>query len=362
MPHRYALPRPFAHARLLLLALLLPIAACDGGGDGDRVVGGVNVTRLFAAPSESERAAVAAEWSTRDVSARDVQTVATFSQTATNPLGGASTTYTVTVVSHAVGGVKHYGAVLVPEGTPATTKLPLIIYAHGGDAGVSVEEGAGLAAVLRPNAVWVVPSFRAETLRYGATRLTSGGPASPWDRDVDDALALVNVALALAPQADAARIGAVGFSRGGAVAMLMAIREPRVRRVLEFFGPTDFYGPYVQEAVEQALGGGTRSLPGFIVLNDRFIQPLKRGELTVEAMRAELLRRSAVEFAGRLPTLQVQHGTADDVVNVSQAERLIAVMKGRPGFTSFLWDGGRHDPTSFPINWLFEAQAFLAPL
>ena len=161
---------------------------------------------------------------------------------------------------------------------------------------------------------------------------------------------------------DGARIGAVGFSRGGGVALLMAVRDRRITHVLDMFGPTDFYDTYVEDIVAGALGGETRSLPGFDVLNARFAQPLTAGTVTVPQMRAELLRRSPAQFAERLPSVQVQHGTADDVVLVSQAERLIKVMKGRAGFSSYLWAGGRHDPTSFPINWIGEAQTFLSGL
>ncbi len=264
-----------------------------------------------------------------------------------------------------MGGVKHYGAILVPADLAVGTKVPVLVYTHGGDTGVSAEEGGGLVALVAPptaSYVVVVPSFRAEPLRFNGQTLTSQGPASPWDRDVDDGLALLNVALARTPQADAARIGATGFSRGADVAMLMAIRDPRIKRVLEFFGPTDFYGTYVQDIVEGALAGTAYALPGFDVLNARFVQPLKAGQVTLDQMRAELLRRSPVYFTDRLPVLQVQHGDADETVDVSQAQRLINVMKSRNDFTYFIWPGGKHTPSSFPINWIGEANTFFGPL
>jgi dipeptidyl aminopeptidase/acylaminoacyl peptidase len=53
-----------------------------------------------------------------------------------------------------------------------------------------------------------------------------------------------------------------------------------------------------------------------------------------------------VYFSSRLPDLQVHHGTEDDVVLVSQAERLIEVMKelGRaePEFEPYIYEGGDH--------------------
>lgn len=349
-------------AVVLFAGAAIGITGCDGG-EADRVVGGVNVSELFAAPTDAEKAAVLAEWQTRDVSPKNVQVVSTLTATGTG-VEGTTRTFTATVVSHEVAGVTHYGAVLVPAGTPPGTRLPVVVYAHGGDAGARVEEGAVIAGLLTPpqrSFIWIVPSFRAERLRFGSNTRTSGGPASPWDYDVDDALALVNVAVA-SYGGDPNAIAAVGLSRGGGVALLMGVRDPRVRRVLDLFGPTDFFGAYVENIVADALGGGTRNLPGFDVLNARFVQPLKAGTVSDAQMRAELLRRSPARFADRLPAVQVQHGTADDVVDVSQARALIDALRGRTDATSFLWEGGRHDPTTFPLNWIGEAQRFLEPL
>ena len=360
MPDR-SRPRPVAAAFALGL-LGLAAASCDSNDDG-KIVEGVDFGELFAEPSAAEIAAVRAEWATRDVSAQGVAVVATFAQTAQGLT--APKTFDVTVVSHTVGGTKHYGAILVPQGLAPTARVPLVVYAHGGDGGVSVEEAATVAAIATPagpGIVWAVPSFRAEPLRYGTTALTSDGPASPWDRDVDDALALVNVALGRVPQADPARIGAAGFSRGGLVSLLMGVRDPRVRRVLDVFGPTDFFSPYVQDVVEDALRGGDRNLAGFDVLNATLAQPLKAGTRTVADARPDLVRRSVVLFADDLPAVQAHHGTADDVVDVSQTRLLERAMRGRSDFQAFYWEGGRHDPTSFPAQWVFEAQGFLAGL
>ncbi len=346
-------------ALFLLVAALSILPACDSAID-DRIIEGVDFDVLFAPPTQVEIAMLLDSWSARDVSPQGVSVVLTdslVSPTDTTRL------FQATIYAHTVAGVQHYGLVLVPDG--ATGKLPVVVYAHGGDGGVRAAEAAGLAGLFSQTGrdyVWVVPSFRAEPLRFGEIVFESEGPASPWDYDVDDALALLNVALQQTPQADESRIGVVGISRGGDVALLMAIRDPRIDRVLDLFGPTDFFGPYVQDIVADALQGGTRQLPGFDVLNARFVQPLKVGTLTTPQMRLELLRRSPVYFTGRLPTVQVQHGTADNVVDISQSRRLAEVMQGRTDFRFFEWEGGQHNPATFPLNWLFEAQDFLAAL
>ena len=264
-------------------------------------------------------------------------------------IGGVDTR--VRVVSHTVGGVLHYGAIIVPTGA-APGSLPVIVYTHGGDGGVDMDETISQLPFLLgtdlQNYVFVAPSFRAEPLIFDGTTYQSAGPASPWDRDVDDALALINVVGATTPEADLDQIGVVGFSRGACVAMLMAARDPRIDLVVEFFGPTDFFGPFVQDVLEEALLGSLRDLPALETLYEQFILPLKNGEITIADMRPELVRRSPVYFADRLPQLQVHHGTADETVPVGEAERLVEVMMGlgrsAPEFEWYLYEGGGHDP------------------
>src|SRR5690606_34274732 len=163
-----------------------------------------------------------------------------------------------------------------------------LVYLHGGDRGVGLDGevllALSLVPVLAEEFVVVVPSFRAEPLHYAGRTYHSDGPPSPWDRDVDDALALLNTALQTTPSADPGRIAALGFSRGGAVAMLMGVRDPRVEAIVEFFGPTDFTGAFVQDLVEEALRGTLRPLPGIDDLDQTIIQPLKAGRLDVASV------------------------------------------------------------------------------
>jgi hypothetical protein len=146
------------------------------------------------------------------------------------------------------------------------------------------------------------------------------------------------------------------------VGLLMGARDPRFAEIVAFFGPTDFFGDYVRDVVADALAGTPRELPGLDVLNTRFIEPWSRGEVTTEAARLELVRRSSVLVAADLPNVQIHHGTADTVVAVSQAQAMIDAMAtlGRdttttPRFRADLYPGGGHDPTTLdddgnPLN------------
>ncbi|CAN5756940.1 hypothetical protein BH23GEM11_BH23GEM11_06660 [soil metagenome] len=342
---------PRFSATLLVLSTLLLAAACGDSAmePTNRIVGGVDLDALFSAPTPAEIAAVESEWAGRDVSAHGY--VLEREESASIGGGGA----TLQVVSHTVGGLRHFGAVLVPDGF-SSGELPVLVYAHGGDRGTSAEELLVVAAAVHASGarfVYVAPTFRSESLVLATRTFISEGPPSPWDQDVDDALALLNTVIAHVPEADPSRIGVLGFSRGGGVALLMGIRDARIDAVVNFFGPTDFFDGYVQGVVEDALRMNPRDLPGLAFLDSAFIQPLREGTIHLDALRIELVRRSAVLFADRLPPLQTHHGTADAVVDVSQArsldEALTRLGRTPPDYEVFIYPGAGHSPLEMPI-------------
>ena len=137
------------------------------------------------------------------------------------------------------------------------------------------------------------------------------------------------------------------------------------KTVVNTFGPTDFFGPWAQELVEDALRSTPTDLPGLEVLDEAWIQPLARGETSVAEVRSQLIRRSSVLFAHRLSRVQLHHGTADQVVDVSQARALVDAMdalgRGEPDFQAFLYQGGTHNPLSL-ANSIPRAVEFLQSL
>ena len=168
---------------------------------------------IFQPPTEAERDAVRADWAGRDISARDVR------EEMTGPLDLAGTPSTLRVVSHSVGGVRHYGGIIVPESAAgrAAASMPILAYLHGGDGGVAVADlrVAALAlGPLRDSFVYVIPSFRGESFVHGDSVWMSEGPNSPWNYDVDDALALINVAIATTPVARRDSINLLGEAGG----------------------------------------------------------------------------------------------------------------------------------------------------
>lgn len=345
----------------MLFVTVLVIATISGcelysSNEDGREVAGVSFLDLFRPPSLEEISAVESDWAQRSTAAVDVRIEAQFKVS-------VSTLY---IVSHDVGGIRHVGAILAPDGA-SPGSLPIVVYSHGGDSGMSIDNELLLVLSLFDEVandfVYVVPSFRSESIRFQGNTWTSEGPPSPWDHDVDDALALLSVAPGVAPAADMDRVAVIGFSRGAGVALLMGIRDPRIDSIIEFFGPTDFLGPFVQDVVEEALLGSPRDLPGLDFLNEHFIQPMKNGDLSIDKVRTELIRRSPVLFVDRLPDLQIHHGTADLIVPVSQAESLIATMQfaGRtaPSFEWYIYEGGQHNPLTMTGS-LDRTVAFLS--
>lgn len=346
------------------LAALLILHACSSDSPTgasqpeDTFIAGVNVSQLFAPPTADEVAAIQNDWSARRSVATDVQIVSE-----QDALLGA-TPAILRIISYRLDGLRLYGMVLYPQHA-AESSLPVLVYTHGGDSGFSGDEFQLVVTIADDKVdqyVYVAPSYRAEPLVTDGGTFHSDGPASPWDRDVDDTIALLDITLAQVPAADPERVGMLGFSRGATVAMLAAIRDPRMKSVVAFFGPTDFLGEFAQTVFEDALSGQPRELPGVDYLNENYIIPLKNGEITIADTRLEMIRRSPVYFADQLPPLQIHHGTADLTVPVSESERLIAVMdeigRSAPDFESYLYPGGTHNPLTLPGS-LLRASQFL---
>ena len=333
--------------RLPAMLLLGLLTGCDQAVDpvepvADAIDLETKLDDLFAPPTATEVEAVRADWARRDISAAE----ATIELTESYPLD--ETPATLRIVSHRVGEVLHYGAILAPD-SAAPGSLPILMYLHGGDSGVEVDDiDIVIYALgeLRDNFVYVIPSFRSEPLEYEDREWVSTGPGGHWDYDVDDALALLNVALELTPQARIEGLSIIGGSRGAGVALLAGIRDERIENIVAFFGPTDFFGDWVREIAREAAMDFPRDLTGVAHIDSTFIQPYMRGEVDLAEVRLELVRRSSVLFAEDLPAVQLHHGDSDGTVSVSQAHSLIRTMEalGRepPEFEAFIYEGGGH--------------------
>ncbi|MGH1591338.1 dienelactone hydrolase family protein [Methylobacterium phyllosphaerae] len=120
------------------------------------------------------------------------------------------------------------------EGNANGASKPALLLLHGAD-GLSFADGYRLAArtiaASGYHVAFVHYLDRTGDRRVAYTRLRRDFPL--WAETVRDAVAW----LADQPGTDAHRLGIVGISLGAALAFTVAAAEPRVRAIIDYFGP-----------------------------------------------------------------------------------------------------------------------------
>lgn len=306
---------------------------------------------LFAPPTPAERSAVEAEWAARRIEPVEVRV-----EWERRESDGLRTL----VLSHLVEGDRHFGLVRIPPHRP-DSRLPVLMVLHGGNRGASRYHFFRDGRLAR-EWVQVVPSFRSEWLFVSPFRIyRSDGLSNPWDGDVEDSMALVGAVLSLFPQTDSTRVAAFGHSRGGAVALLMGIRDRRIGAVVSAAAPTDLFLPDIQRLAERGLRISLPRLPGANFLADSVLFALRDGRIPVERARLELLRRSPAWFAHRLPPTQLHHGALDDKVPFAHGERMGRARERGARMQFHGYASGRHRTRTLH-GAMPRAEAFLSQL
>lgn len=341
------MPRTSPHAALrsaLALAALF-VAGCDSGTDPecvvgtdpactpagqDEVVAGINLTALFAAPTQAERDSVAVRLARTGGTAAPRVASAVATELAPDP---DATRYVLLDLRDADGRSVAFALARVPalDGGP-NTPLPVLFVLPDGAGNAS--EGDFLtgatAGGLDRQTVQIAVAFRGAALMArgvspGSPSLTRASqvPTDPYRADVVDLLALTG-RLALVPRANAARLGAVGVGRGGAVALLAAERQPgRFRAVSSLGAPTSLFDATFRTAARNALQGQTTTLPaGSALLAPVLALREGGGQIALAEARLRLLELSAVALADRLPATLAFHADPDVVVPTSHLDRL----------------------------------------
>lgn len=314
--------------------------------------GTVDLSAIFAPPTPAEVQAVRVDWATRPSIVAGYQVERDY----IDPTSQAR----FKVVSHVVEGFRHYGAVRFPDGYAPGGKYPVLVVCHGGTVGVTVEEAANLLVhfpgqCVRDEFFLVIPSFRSEALNtVSAGSFQSQGPRSWADRDVDDTRALLSAVLDNEPDTDRARIAAWGISRGATVALLLAIRDERVRRVVDMFGFTDLSLPSVVASVDAIINHGVAGVGLPLLVTDDIVDPYLHGTVSLAETRVNWLRRSPSFFVSGLPPLQAHHGLQDNSIDASHTQALldaIAAFGVDPqSAQGFYYPTGQHGLNSMPSH------------
>jgi hypothetical protein len=151
---------------------------------------------------------------------------------------------------------------------------------------------------------------------------------------------------------DRARIAAWGISRGASVALLMSIRDDRMRRVVGMFGFTDLSLPTVVSWVDAIVNFGAPSTGLGGLLNDAVVAPYLLGTISLAEARLGWLRRSASYFVSGLPPLQAHHGLLDNSVDVTHTQALLDALASYGVSPSaaqgYYYPAGQHGLNSMP--------------
>jgi dipeptidyl aminopeptidase/acylaminoacyl peptidase len=222
-------------------------------------------------------------------------------------------------ITYASEGRRIKGWMALPPG--GATSYPAIIFNRGGSGprGALSADGAVMFAGLY--AAWGYVCVASNYRGLGG----SEGEAEEWGAgDVDDAMHLLPLLDALG-YVDPDRIGLVGGSRGGMMALMMLARTERFRAAVTFGAPTMLHAceptSYIRKTMAKHLPAGS-----------------------VEHLEAE--RRSAVLWADRLAKstpLLVLHGTGDRRVAPDHALQLgLALQHCHHPYKLIMYDNADH--------------------
>ena len=137
-------------------------------------------------------------------------------------------------------------------------------------------------------------------------------------------MAFLTVTVSTTREIDPERLGVYGYSRGGGVALIVGERDPRIKTVLAFAAPTDWFS---------AMGRPGENWPAQMeaAWHDPGVQPdtresqfldwfvRDRETLSLGDLRRRLVGGSPLYFIERLPAFQIHQGEDDRAVPARNA-------------------------------------------
>jgi dipeptidyl aminopeptidase/acylaminoacyl peptidase len=204
-----------------------------------------------------------------------------------------------------------YGYSFIPKSLDRKEKAPLLVLIHGGVHSSNLTGGAANAAtivreLMEQGYVVVAPDYRGST-GYGslyAKAIDYGG------KENDDVLAARHWMLERYPFLDPARVGLVGWSHGGMIALFNIFQHPEAYACA-------YAGEPVSDLMERR----------------KYIKSMPQTMLETAGEAAakddeEYRRRSPVTWAAKLEKPLLVHGnTNDETVHVVEVQHLVEALK-----------------------------------
>ena len=224
---------------------------------------------LFALPTTTELDNVFYDWQHRNLVPTDYQIIQQ-----ENILSG---TFKLKIVSFKVNDIKQYGALIIPV---SVNPVPVQILVGGFAQNIttnSVNVALGNSSPGDGN-ILGIPSLRGQSLAITingtlyTSPLSEGNHCDAFDKATDDVLTFLNLIQQTETVADVNRTGVRGGSRGGTVAMLAGIRDPRIKRVVGIVSPSNML-----ELTSQNVNDDTYQC--------QFLSAYKNGQSTLEETR-----------------------------------------------------------------------------
>jgi hypothetical protein len=302
---------------------------------------------LLRPPSAAELRLVDDGWAKKSWDVAGVTRIGT----ATVPVG--SSRFDAALYTFTLNGSRRCGAVLVP---PDPAERPLAGLVDIGDIrwdypDRDLTNGPYVARILGDRArefALIVPCARGMGLHVGSlASVAEGDRRDAWEGAAEDAMAFLTVALSETRRIDTARVGVYGYSRGGGVALIAGERDPRVKAVLAFAPPTDFFVAMGRPGVDWASRLDDASRDASLRADTResqFLDWFVRGReaLPLAELRRRIAAASPLYFAERLPAFQIHQGEADVAVPLRNATTLRDRIVASAARRVFIYAGAPH--------------------